>query len=313
MGIGKLTQQALDFYKSKSATAMPDLYNRIITLTFKSKIAGVGFSIKCPETGRKPDISISGTMEQTDNGQNFVIRVKNLYTANIQSNYNEVEVRCGYANKPLVAFTGAITNVYLETPGPDRVTVIQCTTVKFDDWINTHCNIHLNSNFTLQNVLALIERKLNFKPSVIDSALLTATSRARLDFTGTANNALHNLREYFPDVFFFVKDNQIHAYKQAGETKVKHYLKYVSSAPQVSGDHLTISAPWDPEIKPGDCVEFVTKFYKKANALQDAVSFLNNQSKITVWVASIAFSFGTVDGNNNMTLNAYTGTIPGGK
>ena len=53
-------------------------YSRRINLTFLNEETGAQFKIECPAKGRKPNISISGTLLPVDYMSDIEIRVVNL-------------------------------------------------------------------------------------------------------------------------------------------------------------------------------------------------------------------------------------------
>lgn len=291
-------------------------FNRIIDLrlTKKTKYNSTGllgsqnFFIRCPRTGRKPDIRISGQILPSDLVSVFEIRIKNLYDTSIVADLSEIQVTAGYEASASAVFSGTPENVYTSGPGPDRETVIQCTTATFSTWTDTILKLQLPRGFTLRDAVTQINTALRFAEPQVDPAAALMTSTVAWDYSGSAKEALHILiSKFFPSCSAFVMNNRITVKNEEAAAVGKVYeLPFLSSAPQFSGGQITLTAPWNPAIKPKDRVKFSSAFY--TSDLSELIGIKLKETSI-IEVVQIAFEFSTVGGTNSMTIQ---GTLVGG-
>lgn len=291
-------------------------FNRIIDvrLTKKTKYNAAGlmgqqaFYIHCPRTGRKPDMRISGQILPSDQVSLFELRIKNFYDTDIAADLIEVQVTAGYEGNASVVFSGTPVNVFTAGPGPDRETVIQCTTATFSTWNDTTVKLNLPRGFTLKAAVDQINAALKFADPKIDPGAAVMTAHVAWDFTGTAKEALHILTtRYFPSCSAFIMNNRITVKDQEADLLATVYdLPFLSSAPQFSGEAVTVTAPWNPQIKPNDHIRFSSVFYSSDNNLLFSRQIT---AKSEAKVIQIGFEFSTVDGPNQMTIQ---GILAGG-
>ena len=291
-------------------------FNRIIDITLTQRlnlgIAGmktgaVDHFIRCPRAGRKPDIEISGQIQPSDQVSLFEIKIKNLYDTKIVQDLTQVQVVAGYEENSSAVFTGSPINVYTNGPGPDRETVIQCTIANFGDWTGKTIKLDLKKGWTLKQAVTQINNALNFDEPAVSVKVATLTAQANWSFTGTAKEALHILTsKFFPGNTAFVMNNRITITAQDGVEFVQtHEIPFLSTAPQFSGNSVTLTAPWNPAIKPNDRVRFSSNYYTAENSL--LFGSINQTTEIVV--TQIGFSFGTTGQTNQMTIQ---GILVGG-
>lgn len=295
-------------------------FNRIIDVKLtktknltKLGLAGVfgtgqqSFFIRCPRTGRKPEIEISGQILPSDQVSLFDLKIKNLYDTEIVADLSEVQVSAGYEDTLSAVFTGTPVNVYTSSPGPDRETVIQCTTASFGEWNTKIMKLQLLRGWTLKDAVTQINKALGFSEPAINPKLALLTAQVNWDFTGTAKEALHMLTsDFFPVCSAFIMNNRITITDQVGaEFGQRHEVPFLSSAPQFSGSQVTITAPWNPAIKPNDIVRFNSTYYSASTSLL----FDKIKSKSEMVVNQVGFEFSTTGSVNRMTLQ---GILVGG-
>lgn len=284
-------------------------FNKIIDLTLSATAEGDGFEIACPRTGRKPDIEIEGLLTPDDNVQSFTIRVKNLYTSKILSHFHFVKASCGYEKKMAVSFQGSVINVYTESPGPDRTTVIYCAAASFDDWVSARNDYYFPAGTTLKDILEKLTKDLNFNEATGDEETLNRTIGTKLELTGTAKDVVHRLRSYFTDIKIIVRAGGLSVIGDNQAQRAVFEIPYMLTPPQISGNQYTITAPWDPAIKPGDMIKVNTAFSTKSTETgdQDAGTGGSDGDGKQLEVIEIRFHFGTISGNE-MTIVAV---LPG--
>lgn len=292
-------------------------FNRIIDITFTqntklglagvSRIGKMNYFLRCPRTGRKPDIEISGQILPADQVSLFEIKIKNIYDAKLVADLTQVQVVAGYEGSSSAVFTGTPVNVYTNSPGPDRETVIQCTTAAFGDWTESVVKLDLKRGWTLKEAVRQINNALGFDEPAVNASMALLASVVPWNYTGTAKDALHILTsKFFPSVTAIVMNNRITITAQEKAAFSRTYdIPYLSSAPQFSGNVVTLTAPWNPAIKPLDHVRFNSNYYSAVNSL--LFGAIKNTTEIEV--QQIGFIFGTTGGSNQMTIQ---GILAGG-
>lgn len=268
-------------------------FGKCIDLTFRG--SSKYLVIKTPRKGIKPDIEITGTLTGKDQVCDLEIRITNLYTDDILSGYHTVEISAGYADTMSKTIEGSVVNVYTESPGPDKVTVIYCTVANFDAWLNKTIDLKLAKNFTLKNAVAEITKALGFNEAQIDSGIAQSTCAAPLEVNGTARQAVSELKKCFPGVNITVDKQFLKVFPESQQpaTVMNHTLKALIQAPQFSGGQVSLIAPWNPAVRPGDFVTYPTNFFQTTMGLSPFS---------TAYVVSVQFSFSTNGDQNEMSI-----------
>lgn len=270
-------------------------YNKIIELELISRTKTI--RIASPLWGRKPNINITGTFTSQDNITIFEVRIYNLYLDVDYSEVHSLVVTCGYAGEKQTAIVGAISAMYTDSPGPDRVTVIQCTNADVGKWLTKACDISVEKGESFKTVLETISKDIGFNPPKINK--VDKTLESPFEHNGLVKDAVHKLRDLFPSVFIRIDSNFFSASEKSG-SGTKYQIRYLSSAPQFSGASVSFTSPWIPALRPEDTVQLSTSYY-----VQDITSMtLDKKSEFKV--TSVSFEFSTIDGTNSMTVTAVT-------
>jgi len=284
------------------------LYNRIIKLTLyrqdKPEII-----LPCPPKGRKPKIEISGNILPSMDIPAFNLTIKNLYLEIRGDLFTKVKVEAGYegATAPI---EGSINTIYQESPGPEGTTYIQCWEGQMASWLDTCINVEYPAGTTLSLIIAEIGNKLKTKGSYT-GAKHASTLRLKDKFVhnGTVRDAISKLKTLFSDdylVIYMRNDILTAICLTQGDYVNVHTLDHMSAPPQFNnGDkegtyNLTITAPWDPTLQPGDMLIVPSPAYQKYGEI---VGTKTGTQKIQV--QNIAFHFGTTGGTNSMTVQGY--------
>lgn len=272
-------------------------FNKLINLTLQTN-TGKQFSIITPVHGAKPQIEISGNLTMEGYSHTVEIRVTNLYTDSIEGDITSVNVMAGYEGEMSAGLFGAVQNVYTESPGPDKVTVLSCVSATYDAWINSTINMKLKEGFTLETAITQISNALGFDRAIIDASISGSTCSAPLQFNGRCSEAVSKVKEVFPGVSIIVDGNKLKVFPTEAKQSsvIVHNLALLSQAPQFSGGTVSIVAPWNPMIKPGDYVHFPTSIRQQS---------LGAITTDTAQVNTIQFHFATNTDVNEMII---TGT-----
>lgn len=287
-------------------------FNRIIDLTFTPKIGGktiVRRSIICPRHGIKPNIEINGTYGEAQSLQVFNITVKNLYLDLRAEQYSRVKVRAGYANN-YITIEAEIFDMFQESPGPEGTTVIQCKLGDItSNWLDSTVQLSYKAGTRLSEILSAIKTKLNASDVTMGLVAKTLWLEAPFYFDGSARVALAKLEEIFSknNLQVFMRGSKLCAVcLQQGDYIVKHVLQYLSAPPQQNpGDkegswHTMITAPWMPEVQPGDLLIIPSQVYiRNLNLVGGA------KATQVMQVTQMSFHFGTKGGANQMTCEGF--------
>lgn len=268
-------------------------FNKLIDLRFRTDTKE--FEIKTPRHGRKPQLKVSGNITAEGFCSNLEVEVTNLFTNEIQ-NISEITVQAGYEGEMNAGITGKVQFVYTASPGPDKVTVINCTTANFDAWVTKTINLKLKQGFSLGEAIEEITGALGFEAADIDSGIAGKPCPAPLEVNGRCSEAIKELKKAFPGVSIIPVGNRLHVFPTEAKRKtvITHELPFLMQAPQFSGGLVSVVAPWNPMIKAGDYVKFPLEFRKEG-----AGSLVFD----TMSVSSIQFSFATNTDENEMTIS----------
>lgn len=241
-------------------------FNKIIDITFRTP--NNRFYIRTPRKGLKPHIELSTTLNMGTFAENFEIRLTNFYSDDIANEITNIEVEAGYEGSTKVAFKGKVNNVYTENPGPDKVTVISCSTANYETLTQAVLNMKLAKGFMLKDAMKKISDALKFDPPQIDKSIETKTCEAPFSHNGKALDAITALKTAFPEISVTVTGNTLNVTPTEGKgTSAKtHDIVFLTQAPQYSGGTVNIVAPWNPAIKCGDFVHFPARAMNKSVA-----------------------------------------------
>lgn len=273
--------------------------NRIIDLEIFDQSGKSLYALKCPRSGRKPNIHISALLTGTSTVSAFTVKVRNLYIDNTQE-FGSIKVVAGYEHSTAVAFLGSIQTIYQEEPGPESSVVIQCTVGSWRKWTEDTVELEMDEKYTISDALSKISNIAGFNAPIIGPGL-SSYSPTKLLHQGSVSDAIHIIREQFPDVLIMYLDNRLYAWKNDGDNGMPTIkLDSMKTPPQaIAGENglswVNITSMWDPEVKPGSTVEFNSGYYK--SKLRSSASATSTMS-----VVSMSISFSTVGSDNQMVL-----------
>lgn len=275
--------------------------NRIIELEFFSDSGAENFRITCPRKGIKPNIQITGEFTSKDTISNFEIRIANLYTDSI-GQYNNVRIYAGYENAVNFCIEGSIYNVYTESPGPEKITVITGTTANLNDWLVAKVNVSLPAGAMISDAARRLTMALGYGEPVINGSIMQK-SPVPIQFNGLAKDYLHYLQKIWPDLDFVPDNNKLVISGEGIAQRKIVTLKYLKSAPQFNGGTITVNSLWEPNLRPEDSIKVLTDYY-----ITEASSTVAAPNKDAAYkVTSVSFSFSTIGSDNDMTVVATAG------
>ena len=267
-------------------------FNKLIDIKFITQKDA--FEIKTPRHGIKPQIEITGNLTSQDYVLNFEVRITNFFCDDIDS-ITDVVVTAGYEGNMSAGLSGKVQNVYTESPGPDKVTVLSCVTANYEAWLNQTIDLKLKEGFALSTAIDQLTSALEFEPALRDGAVAFLTCPAPLAVNGRCSEAISELKKAFQGVSIVPEGKKLRVYPTTAQhqSATIHKLNLLSQAPQYSGGTVNIIAPWNPMIKPGDYVQFFNNFKKTSIG-----SIVTN----VACVSTVQFSFATCTDQNEMTI-----------
>ncbi|MBR5008820.1 MAG: hypothetical protein IKY09_07630 [Methanocorpusculum sp.] len=273
---------------------MPN-FNKLIDLKFQTS-NGEAFEIKTPRKGIKPQIEISGNLTMEGYTHTFEVRITNFFSDSIEGDITDISVTAGYEGKMSAGIYGAVQNVYTESPGPDKVTVLSCISANYDAWINKTIDLKTGENFSLRDAINEVSKALEFETAIIDASVADKVCAAALNHNGRCSEALNKIKSCFPGVSIITDGKKLRVFPTEAKSTnmVLHNLELLSQPPQFSGGTVSLIAPWEPMIKPGDYVQFPIKFNKTSfGAIQFDKAMVN----------TIQFHFATNSDANEMIIS----------
>jgi hypothetical protein len=283
-------------------------FNRIIDLTFYTAENGMR-TINCPRHGRKPSIEINGTFTAALTLQAFHITIKNLYFDLRVEQYTRVKVRAGYANNA-VAFEANILNMYQQSPGPDGTTVVECLYGKVTgQWLSATVDLNYEAGTKVTEVMDSIKTKLKASDTAYGDEAKKLELKEPLEFEGSAREALNEIVKRCADnnLQIFMRGDKLCAVcLTEGDCIEEHELNFMSAPPQQNpGDEngnwtTQITAPWMPEVLPGDNLRIPLQTY-----IRNGVLVGGGSKKQTMHIIQMSFHFGTGGSVNQMTCSGY--------
>lgn len=296
-------------------------FNRIIDITFIGPASKDGSelrknerSIICPRHGRKPEIEINGTMGASYALMALHITIKNLYVDYRTEQYSKIRIRAGYENN-YKTFEANIVFMYPDRPGPESTTIIECTCGNvMPQWLDATVNIEFETGTKIQDVLESIKAKLGVTELVMGDHAKTLSLKEPFYFNGTAREVLERLNQRFADdkLQCFMQQSRICAICLETEDHISiRQVKYLSAPlnfKQGGGEygvnHQTVTAPWMPDLLPGDLLEIPAVVFRANNTMIGSKN-LTNKQRMQVW--QISFHFGTCGTVNQMVCECSTG------
>jgi hypothetical protein len=220
-------------------------------------------TINCPATGFKPKISMSGSLIAKSLFCHIELRIQNAFITFDNGHYKYVQIQAGYQanlkadgiSKDIPAMiTGQITQAYVETPGPDGVTLF-IVLLSSDDIFDTAFDFNYQwktENLTVSGVLNKLCSLMN------KASGITYTINIPLPLDINVINDINNsgsfaqLIDYLVcKVFklsYFIENGKISVFTQGQTSATNFYtINRVTNTPSsLVGGQISFQAPWLP-------------------------------------------------------------------
>jgi hypothetical protein len=248
-------------------------------------------TIQTPKTGRKPLISVRGTMSGKTEMQNIELRMTNLYTSKPLSDYKALKVTAGYKDGNQAEVYGTIMNAYVENPPPDSVTVFEVITGDLQKWSTAWINKTYDKNTKVESIFRDMAKILGV--DLIWKIKTESVTAIPINFNSLVQDSIFKMKKSFPNFVVRPDYKGLHVSDEKEGTGVTHKLNYVKSAKKDAAGFVIV-APWNPAIRPMDIVELDPQYYKQSFGGQN----ITNNKFVVI---TLDFEFDTMS-NNSMNI-----------
>lgn len=295
--------------------------------------------IPCTQQSIKPDITFGIKLLPGQNcyGATLKIRNLNLGTIDIRS-WDKMIVTAGYRNGAKATFTCPIFTSYIESPNPDGVTVFEGLTVgSAENELTDHLvTLHfLQEEMTLKKLIEGVSQGImddiqvaNSVDDKIMNRIITMEKRTVYAQNGmavlnwlrdTVNSFVNTITEGESTTFMQLAGHTLSVMIINGPSKQVQLLKNIINLDSVcgasfSGTALTVTAPWNPALNPGDLF-FMPPEFINGSMLPNVLSLKDYRNMDNLYRAiTVNVDFATVAESNQMTILAvpaqWAGELP---
>ena len=275
------------------------LFNRTIKVELISSgdTVDTAETIDTPLQGRKPLIKVKGKMFGITEIQEIELRVTNLYTKKLFSDYQGVKITAGYKNGEKAEVYGSIMNAYIENAPPDSTTVFEILLGNLNKWSNVWVTRTFDSGTDVKNIFEFFAKELDLK---LDWCLTkTLTTASVINLNCLAQDAIFKLKKAYPNLVVRPDYKTLNVCDELEGSQRTYKLDYIKSAKKDAAG-FTIVSLWNPAIRPMDTVELNPIYFKQAFGGQNVAGTQFN-------VISIDFEMDTKSTNNMSLVTVESG------
>jgi len=291
---------------------MNQLFDKVIDIKFYTSQLDLNpvDSITAPDTGLKPNITLSATFHPSDVVGNLEIRIVNYYPSVPLSLYKWMTVTAGYSHsQDKATISGQVKVAYLESPSPDGVTFISMIVGNLLDLQNRDydqqfpAGAGLSTDNVINSVVSALSSTGNPWTLVNNGFDTQPLDNAGFHYTGKVIGALNSIKDRWKIAYLVEGSTLIFFQPNQGRTNEDIiYINYLSGPPQATASGITFTAPWNPKLRPGMIVQIDPVYFRQS--FGGAQVTLN--SKLITQTVSLQYN--TVTNQNTMTvlaLNTY--------
>ena len=299
--------------------------------------------LDCTTMGIKPDMSLSINLLPGQNCYNAILKVRNL---NLESKdirkWTRMVITAGYRTGYTATYTCPIFASYIEEPNPDGITVFEGITVGVAEDIlnNRYTEIHfiaermrlidlteqvakgISAGITVE--CAIDDEIMNREITMSKQVVYAQNGAAILSWLQTTisqfiQNISDDLQGEKMSAFIQLVDNKLQIIALNGPNKKPEVIENIISLDMVSGatfngTALTVVAPWNPALQPGNLFYMPPEFIngsKLPNVLPTE-DYRNDDNLYRT--LTMAVNFASVEKTNKMEILAvpaqWAGQIP---
>lgn len=293
---------------------MNQLFDKSIEINFYTEMGGpVVDKIAIPETGLKPNITLSATFHPSDVVNSVDVRIVNYYPSTPLSNYKWMTITAGYKHgQDSATLSGQVKVAYNESPSPDGVTFISMLVGQVDDLLNRDVSINAPGGLglTSQTVFDALISSLSSNGTtwaLVNSSTVQGLplDNAGFSFQGKAIDCLNKIKDRWKIGYIIEGTNLIFYNPDKGRTgEDAIQINYLSSPPIANASGITFVAPWNVKLRPGMVVQ-INPLYFRQTFGGAQISYQKDGLMIC---QTVTVQFNTVTNQNSMTvlaLNTY--------
>lgn len=298
--------------------------------------------IACTDSGMKPDLSLSINLLPGQNCYGATLKIKNFNMDPIDiRTWQKMVITAGYRTGKKVIYNCPIYSSYLESPNPDGIIVFEGLTVGVAEDVLTDRYITVDFRQEEMTLAALIRdvaqgiaENINVNIALDDEYAQALVSITKQKVYAQNGMAILNWLQTFVSEFLFsytegettafvqLVDNRLDVMAVNGKNKTPLLLENVVNLDMVSGASfagtaLTVTAPWNPALRPGDLFFMPPQFINGAK-LPNSINVSDYRNDKNLYRAiTISIEFATVESTNKMSILAvpaqWAGRLPSNK
>jgi len=271
-------------------------------------------SIVIPDTGYKPNITLSATFHPSDVMNEVEIRIVNYYPSVPLSSYKWMTITAGYKhNYDSATLSGQVKVAYQESPSPDGVTFISMLVGHAEDVLNRDVNISIpgtSQGATSDDILNGLITQMSSTGTqwkLVNSSILDkkALYPVGFNFQGKPIDCLNKIKDRWKIAYLIDGINLIIYTPNKGRTgEDAIQINWLSSPPMATASGITFVAPWNPKIRPGMVIQIDPLYFRQTFGGAQ----ITYQPDGLMIVQTVSLNYNTVTNQNAMTvlaLNTY--------
>ena len=307
--------------------------------------AAESLTINCTKNGLKPDMALSISLLPGQNCYDATLKVRNLNLAdtNIRE-WTKMVITAGYRTGNKAVYTCPIFTSYIEEPNPDGITVFEGITVGSAETVMNEQYteiIFLQDKMKLRDLAQGVAQGINPNIKVVTSiadeimdeeiqlskqTVYAQNGAAILSWLqSTLSTFVEKISEDQGErisVFVQLIGDELQIIALNGPNKMPESVESVINFDMVtgatfSGTALTVIAPWNPALQPGNLFYMPPEFIngsKLPNVLPES-DYRNEDNLYRALTINVAFA--SVENTNKMTILAvpaqWAGQLPSHK
>lgn len=299
-------------------------------------------TLKCTDHGMKPDMSLSINLLPGQNCYGATLKVKNFNLDAIDiRNWDKMIITAGYRTGTKVVYNCPIFSSYMESPNPDGITVFEGLTVGVAEDVLTDRYIVIDfvqEEITLERLIRDVAKGISTNIKV-HIALGNDYTQRKLIITkqkvyaqnGMAvlnwlqefvSSAVYEASKGLTTVLTQLVDGKLSVIAINGKNKPPEIYDNIVNLDMVTGatftgTALTVVAPWNPSLRPGDLFFMPPQFINGVK-LPNNINLSDYRNDENLYRAiTMSVEFATTDSTNKMSILAvpaqWAGRLPDDK
>jgi hypothetical protein len=308
-------------------------YEKSINIRFYEKIDSdkPALEIVTANNNFKPRIDLSGSLITNTLFAHMELRIMNGHISFDKINYQRVVFDAGYQDSNTGALTGRITHAYVESPGPDGVTVFFIlmgeeifNTIKYEDKTkdrngNAYGNVFYfeneTRNATYGDIISYFSRKIQNNSFITKINVPSDISNMRwhtpIQLSGSAIEIFQKLINGLLGLSYTINGTSVNVYSslEGSNASAGYKIERFSSTPRVNvQDHINFQSPWIPGLRPGDYIAINPGYMKTTFGGYQTTQGQSNVPLVYI-VLKIDFDFSTTENTNVMVVDCIAPSV----